>query len=83
MFDTTTLKTTRRELAHRASDAVEVTLLWCESDDSVAVQVIDTEAGSAFEVAVAGDRALDAYYHPYAYAARHGIDYDLSLPSAA
>jgi hypothetical protein len=72
MFDETTFRTPRRELAHRAADAIEVTLLWSEADDSVAVQVLDVEAGRAFELAVARDRALDAYYHPYAYAARRG-----------
>ena len=31
-----------RELAHRASNGVEVTLLWRPSDDSLAVRVVDT-----------------------------------------
>jgi hypothetical protein len=58
-----------RELAHRVSDGLEVTLLWHPSGDGdVAVEVLDVQAGESFRLRVPGDRALDAYYHPYAYA---------------
>ena len=58
-----------KELAHRQNDGVEVTLLWHCDDDSVAVSVHDAKTDSAFEVGVPRDRALDAFYHPFAYAA--------------
>jgi hypothetical protein len=31
----------RRELAYRSSNGIDVFLLWCPSDDSLAVVVID------------------------------------------
>jgi hypothetical protein len=33
------------------------------------VRVIDAQTKEAFELTVAGERALEAFYHPYAYAA--------------
>jgi len=71
----------RLELAHRTSDGIEVTLLWCACHDTVAVQVSDQ--GNLFEVVVASDQALDAFYHPYAYAAQQGLGYELPLLKAA
>jgi hypothetical protein len=35
----------------------------------VTVTVDDSRAGRSFELAVDRDRALDAFYHPFAYAA--------------
>ena len=58
-----------RELASRESDGVLVLLLWHPEDDAVTVAVDDSRLGSSFELAVERDRALDAFYHPYAYAA--------------
>jgi hypothetical protein len=59
-----------RELAHRATDGVEVALLWYPSNDVVSVQVFDAKAGEAFELVLGdGDRPLDVFHHPYAYAA--------------
>jgi len=37
--------------------------------DAVTVSVEDACAGDRFQLAVAPDRALDAFYHPFAYAA--------------
>jgi hypothetical protein len=33
------------------------------------VSVEDTRIGDRFQIAVAPDHALDAFYHPFAYAA--------------
>jgi len=64
-----------RELAHRATDGVEVALLWYPSNDVVSVQVVDAKAGEAFELVLGeGDRPLDVFHHPYAYAALRGLD---------
>jgi len=63
-------RTTRwMELASRTSDGVEVTLLWERDQDNVQVRVIDARTEKAFELAVAGEKALEVFYHPYAYAA--------------
>jgi hypothetical protein len=57
-----------RELALRESDGVRVVLLWHPRDDAVTVTVEDARADHCFELAVERDRALDAFYHPFAYA---------------
>jgi hypothetical protein len=58
-----------RELAARDSDGIHVVLLWHPDENALTVSVDDTRVGDRFELAVAPDRALDAFYHPYAYAA--------------
>jgi hypothetical protein len=62
----TTAKT--RELAARESDGVRVLLLWHTQADALTVSVEDARVGESFQFAVAPDRALDAFYHPFAYA---------------
>jgi len=62
----------RRELAYRSSNGIDVFLLWCPADDSLAVVVID-ETSESFELSVTSDDALDAFEHPYAHAAFRGI----------
>lgn len=58
-----------RELATRESDGINVLLLWHPGSDALTVSVEDVRIGECFQLAVAADRALDAFYHPYAYAA--------------
>jgi hypothetical protein len=57
------------ELASRTSSGLEVTLLWQRDQKNVHVRVIDVRTEEAFELTVAGESALEAFYHPYAYAA--------------
>lgn len=60
-----------RELDMRTGDGIYVRLLWCQNDDHVTVAVTDTKTGEAFEVPVReGERALEVFHPPYAYAAR-------------
>jgi hypothetical protein len=63
----------RRELAHRSSNGIDVYLLWSAADDSLAVAVLD-EAGDSFELVVEAREALDVFEHPYAYAAYRGLE---------
>jgi hypothetical protein len=58
-----------RELAARESNGLHVVLLWHPCEDALTVSVEDDRLGDRFQVAVAPDRALDAFYHPFAYAA--------------
>ncbi len=58
-----------RELAARESNGLHVVLLWHPREDALTVSVEDDRLGDRFHVAVAPDRALDAFYHPFAYAA--------------
>ena len=61
--------TQTRELAAREGDGIQVTLLWHPCDNALTVSVEDARVGRGFQLAVTPDRALDAFYHPYAYAA--------------
>ena len=68
-----------RELAHRAGDGMDITLLWDSGTDKVFVLVDDQRRGARFRIDVGNGNALDAFHHPYAYS-RHG---GLGLPEAA
>ena len=61
-----------RELAHRASDGLEVALVWDPIDDTLSVVVTDVGTGDAFEFTPDRRRALEAFYHPFALAALRG-----------
>ena len=58
-----------RELAQRLSGTAEVLLLWHPEGDWVELSLRDRAAGADCRVEVAPASALDAFYHPYAYAA--------------
>lgn len=58
-----------RELAERESDGLHVVLLWYPGVDQLTVSVEDVRVGDRFQLAVAPDRALDAFNHPFSYAA--------------
>ena len=62
-----------RELDHRVSHGIDVRLLWRPQDDRVLVAVSDAKTGEAFTLEVgAGERALEVFHHPFAYAAQRG-----------
>ena len=74
---------TLRELDHRRSDRIDVWLLWREHDDTVLVSVADEKTGDQFTIEVReGERPLDVFHHPYAYAAWHGIQTSTEPPSS-
>lgn len=58
-----------RELAHRTSDGLEVSLLWRRRDNRVSVSVYDSKTGEGFELPVEDHKPLEVFHHPYAYAA--------------
>jgi hypothetical protein len=78
MNRTRTLDRLPLELDYRANDGVEVWLLWTPADDRLFVLVVDTKAEDSFEVDVDAASAVDAFHHPYAYAAARGIEYRAS-----
>ncbi len=54
----------------RTTDGIHVRLLWHPDDGQVSVTVRDSKGGKTLQLAVRdGDRALDVFHHPYAYAA--------------
>ena len=64
-----TKSTAVRELARRVGGDLEVTLVWSELEDRLAVSVSDSRSGEHFVVDAENDNALDVFYHPYAHAA--------------
>jgi hypothetical protein len=62
----------RKELAHRQSDGLEISLLWDPSDDSLAVVVADGRLGVTLELPVEDESPLEVFYHPFAVASRRG-----------
>jgi hypothetical protein len=65
----------RIELAVRHQDGTSVSLFWTRETNMLAVEVVDHRNGDSFEFVLEPDeRPLDAFYHPYAYAAARGLD---------
>ncbi len=59
-----------RELAQRLSGADEVLLLWYPEGDQVELAVRNLATGAGCQIEVAPADAIDAFYHPFAYAGR-------------
>jgi hypothetical protein len=68
-----------RELAYRANDGVEVHLLWDSDSSDLTIKVHDAKSDDVFKLEVAASDGLDAFYHPYAYAAQRGVPYEQAL----
>lgn len=60
----------RRELAHRSADGIEVTLFWRQAADALGLEVRDWRTGEMLALDVEPHAALEAFNHPYPYAAR-------------
>jgi hypothetical protein len=73
MTGTSEAKVEKRELAYRATDGMEVSLLWDPSDDSLTVTVTNWKTGDVFDVAARRDNALEVFRHPYVHAARRQV----------
>jgi hypothetical protein len=58
---------TTRELANRVSGGMEVTLYWCVEGDSIHIEVRQPATRGSIGYPVARERALDAFYHPFAH----------------
>jgi len=71
------LRPPTRELAQRLSGKDEVLLLWHPEIDRVELSVSDMTTGEGFHIAVEPGTAMDAFHHPYAYAARRESTYHL------
>jgi hypothetical protein len=68
MISPTDIFTPLRELAHRSSNGVDVTLMWDPADDRAFVVVVDLDGGTTFEVGVGEANPMQVFNHPYAYA---------------
>jgi hypothetical protein len=56
----------RNELARRVSGGIEVTLYWSPSDNTTTVEVWQATSEETLVVPVPPERALEAFYHPFA-----------------
>lgn len=56
----------RRELARRMSGGIEVTLYWSPFDNTTTVEVWQATSEETLVIPVAGEHALEAFYHPFA-----------------
>jgi hypothetical protein len=58
-----------RDLAHREAGGTAFTLLWQQGTNDCWVEILDErECNSSRLIPVPAEKALDAFYHPYAYA---------------
>ena len=55
------------ELATRSSDGLEVALNWSRRSGRVWVDVLHVATGESMTIDADPARALDVYYHPFAY----------------
>ena len=56
------------ELAFREADGLEVALLWDTRSSEVSIELLDCRTETALAFVVDPKSALDAFYHPFAYA---------------
>jgi hypothetical protein len=61
-------ESTAVELAARSNDGFDVSLFWDRRSGEVWVDVLHMPTGEGFRMLPPAARALDAYYHPFAYA---------------
>jgi hypothetical protein len=57
----------RREPARRVNGGIEVTLYWNALDNSTTIEVSQSEYEETLHFTVAKERALEAFYHPFAH----------------
>ena len=65
------------ELAHRSSAGIDVSLFWTRANgrDNAVVSVCDRREGTYFEILADPGRALEVYYHPFAFRDFSIVDY--------
>jgi|tagenome__1003787_1003787.scaffolds.fasta_scaffold20742902_1 hypothetical protein len=64
-----------RELDRRVDGGADVQLLWHADEDRVTVAVDDATTGDVFSLDIReGERALDVFRFPFAYATLRGVD---------
>jgi hypothetical protein len=74
-MSTSAISASRRELAHRAGNGIEVTLYWRKGDNRTTIEIWNAASGQRLVFEVAPDRALDAYNHPFAHLAARDDDF--------
>jgi hypothetical protein len=62
-----------RELAERTSNGTLMRLLWLQGTRELWVEIREPELDVTIVIPAEPERALEAFHHPYAYAAAHGV----------
>jgi hypothetical protein len=70
------------ELASRENDGLAVFLFWSKATDRTKVIVADTKLDDLFELDVSGAQALEAFNHPFAFAAARSSRFDAAVSEA-
>jgi hypothetical protein len=63
-----------RELAERTSNGTLMRLFWLQGTRELWVEVCEPEFDVTIVIPAEPERALEAFHHPYAYAAAHECD---------
>ena len=71
-----------RELDFRSNDGLEVALHWQPETNRISVSVFDAKTGDDFDLDVDPVEAMDAFHHPYAYAASRGVHFVAGVRTA-
>ena len=70
------------ELAQRKQDGLEVKLLWDGCSTDVWIELVDERAETSLVFGVDPKSALDAFYHPYAFAPEPAVELaEAAVPS--
>jgi hypothetical protein len=64
-----------RELDTRQAGGLKVALFWHSGTNTLTISTHDASSGDDFELEVDAAHALDAFHHPYAYAAGHRVSH--------
>ena len=62
-----------RELAERTSNGTLMRLFWLQGTRVVWVEIREPELDLTIVIPAEPERALEAFHHPYAYAAAHNV----------
>ena len=60
----------RRELAHRTSGGLQITLYWDADEQTTSVEVHQPATQETIAFTVPPEHALDAFHHPFAHLGR-------------
>ena len=74
-------ETWRTELISRESNGITVRLLWSRATNLVTITVADAASDDYFELVLdEHEPALEAFNHPFAYAAARGLEFRTRQP---
>jgi hypothetical protein len=60
-------RATTRELAHRETTHLQVSLLWHPTNNLLTLRLVEVGTGREYTFCIKPEKALDAFNHPYAY----------------